>query len=105
MLLPLPGYDQLGRKVVLGRWGIYDPRKISMDELIKSVGIMLDVMMDVDEKSSITGMVMVGDCTGLTLQHALSFTPSHARKSLFFWQVRRGHWLLSLQLLKHSLFQ
>lgn len=86
-MLPLPGHDQLGRKVLFGRWGIYDPKMVSMDELIKTTSMFIDVMLDEDELSSITGIVMLGDCTGLTVSHAVAFTPSHAKKSLVMWQV------------------
>ena len=58
-----------------------------MDELIKSISIVMDVMQDEDEQSNLTGIVMLGDCTGLTVSHAIAFTPSHARKSLVMWQV------------------
>ncbi|XP_050724980.1 retinol-binding protein pinta-like isoform X2 [Eriocheir sinensis] len=87
IMLPLPGHDQLGRKVLFGRWGIYDPKMVSMDELIKTTSMFIDVMLDEDELSSITGYVMLGDCTGLTVSHAIGFTPSHAKKSLVMWQV------------------
>ncbi|XP_042230146.1 alpha-tocopherol transfer protein-like isoform X6 [Homarus americanus] len=86
VLLPLPGYDHLGRKVVFGRWGIYDPNDVSMDALIKALSVIFDLLMDEDEQACITGVVLTGDCTGLTLQHALAFTPGHARKCLYFWQ-------------------
>lgn len=87
VLLPLPGYDQLGRRVMLGRWGIYDPKQVSMDELIKTTSMFMDVMLDDDEQSSVTGTVMLGDCTGLTISHAVAFTPSHGKKSMVMWQV------------------
>nr|XP_045595422.1 alpha-tocopherol transfer protein-like isoform X4 [Procambarus clarkii] len=86
VMLPLPGYDHLGRKVLLGRWGIYDPNELSMDEVIRGVGIIFDILMQEDEGACISGVVMLGDCTGLTLQHALAFTPAHARKTFYFWQ-------------------
>lgn len=87
ILLPLPGYDRLGRKILLGRWGIYDPKMVSMDELIKTTSMFLDVMLDEDEQSSISGYIMMGDCTGLTISHAIAFTPSHGKKSMVMWQV------------------
>lgn len=77
----------MGHKVLFARWGIYDPKMVSMDELIKTTSMFIDVMLDEDEQSSIKGIVMLGDCTGLTFSHAVGFTPSHAKKSMVMWQV------------------
>lgn len=87
IILPLPGYDQHGRKVLFGRWGIYDPKQVSMDEVIRTCSILFDLVMEEDEQCSVTGMVLAGDCEGLTLSHAMAFTPAHAKKSMVFWQV------------------
>lgn len=89
-MLPLPGYDHLGRKIVFGRWGIYNPGEVNVDDLCKMGCIMLDILLEEDEQMSITGVVMVEDCSGLTLSHAIAFTPAHAKKSLVMWQVRPG---------------
>lgn len=87
VMLPLPGHDSLGRKVLFCRWGVYDPKEVSMDELIKSTSMVIDLMLEEDELSNLAGVVWVGDCTGVTIAHAVSFTPAHARKSLVMWQV------------------
>lgn len=87
VMLPLPGYDHQGRKVVFGRWGIYDPNKVSMDEVMKLGSLIFDVLLDEDEQATITGVVMAGDCTGLTLAHAMAYTPAMAKKSMVLWQV------------------
>ncbi|KAG0725935.1 Retinol-binding protein pinta [Chionoecetes opilio] len=86
VVLPLPGYDVLGRKVLLCRWGIYAPNEVSMDELIKTTSMTMDVMQDEDEQSNLVGINMLGDCTGLTVSHAIAFTPSHAKKCMVMWQ-------------------
>ncbi|XP_069978325.1 alpha-tocopherol transfer protein-like isoform X3 [Penaeus vannamei] len=86
VMLPLPGYDHQGRKVVFGRWGIYDPNKVSMDEVMKLGSLIFDVLLDEDEQATITGVVMAGDCTGLTLAHAMAYTPAMAKKSMVLWQ-------------------
>merc|ERR1712212_873879 len=86
VMLPLPGYDHLGRKIVWGRWGIYDPNVVSMDEILKLGSIIFDVMLEEDEQAGITGVVLAGDCTGLTFTHAVAFTPAIAKKSMVLWQ-------------------
>ncbi|KAK4301939.1 hypothetical protein Pmani_025948 [Petrolisthes manimaculis] len=86
-MLPLPGYDREGRKVLFGRWGIYDPKHVSMDEVIRTCSIIFDLVMEEDEQCNLTGIVLAGDCTGLSLSHAMAFTPAIGRKSMVFWQV------------------
>lgn len=87
VMIPLPGYDRLGRKVVFGRWGIYDPNKVSMDDIMKLGSMIFDVLLEEDEQASVTGVVIAGDCTGLTLAHAVAYTPAMAKKSMVLWQV------------------
>ncbi|KAK8375026.1 hypothetical protein O3P69_017775 [Scylla paramamosain] len=86
VVLPLQGYDPMGRKVLFCRWGIFDPKEVTMDELIKSTSMIMDVLMDEDEQTSLVGINMLGDCTGLTFSHAIAFTPAHAKKSMVMWQ-------------------
>lgn len=86
-MVPLPGYDQLGRKVLFGRWGINDPKAVSMDEMIQATSMLIDVLLEEDEQSSVTGIVMLDDCASATISHALAFTPSHARRAFVLWQV------------------
>ncbi|MPC26283.1 Alpha-tocopherol transfer protein [Portunus trituberculatus] len=76
----------MGRKVLFCRWGIYDPKEVTMDELIKSTSMIMDVLMDEDEQTSLVGINMLGDCEGLTFSHAVAFTPAHAKKSMVMWQ-------------------
>ncbi|XP_042230142.1 alpha-tocopherol transfer protein-like isoform X2 [Homarus americanus] len=79
--LPLPGYDSRGRKVVLTRWGEFDPSHIGLSDLMKVSLAVLDVWMEEDEQASVTAMVMVEDCGGLTFSHLATFTPTFAKKA------------------------
>ncbi|XP_069187328.1 retinol-binding protein pinta isoform X1 [Procambarus clarkii] len=86
LMLPLPGYDHLGRKVYLNRAGDFDPKEVSVDEINKACLTILDISTEEDEQSTITGTVMVGDVEKMTLAHVAAFTPSMMKKSMVLWQ-------------------
>merc|ERR1719209_1000309 len=44
LMVPLPGYDSLGRKVILGRLGAWDPNKMKPEDLFKAGSMLLDVL-------------------------------------------------------------
>nr|XP_045595423.1 alpha-tocopherol transfer protein-like isoform X5 [Procambarus clarkii] len=86
LMLPLPGYDHLGRKVFLSRAGEYDPKDVSVDEVNKACLTILTVFAEEDEQSTITGTVMVLDVEKMTLAHMTGYTPSVVKKSMVLWQ-------------------
>lgn len=88
LMVPLPGYDELGRKVILGRWGVYDPHKVTLDEVTKASCIISDVLLEEEEKATVTGYVMMMDCAGITVTHMTGYTPALMKKSMVMWQVR-----------------
>lgn len=88
LLLPLPGYDHLGRKVIVCRWGLYDPRLVSAEDLMKASSIIFDVFIEEDDQASVTGHVLLGDCADLSVRHVAGFTLPFASKSMTLYQVR-----------------
>ncbi|KAK8734208.1 hypothetical protein OTU49_006058, partial [Cherax quadricarinatus] len=86
VMLPLPGHDHLGRKVILGRWGVYDPQQVSVDDMNRASLMISDILAEEDEQTTITGSVFVGDSEGMTMAHIASFTPSLMKKSMVLWQ-------------------
>ncbi|KAI9559252.1 hypothetical protein GHT06_016041 [Daphnia sinensis] len=70
--LPLPGYDHLGRKVLLARPGAHDPAKFKFEH-IQRVGFMVsEVLGDEDEQLFITGMVVLIDLSDFGMNHFTS---------------------------------
>ena len=68
-MLPLPGYDRMGRKVIVFRPGSYDPNKISM-EVVQKASFMVNEIMGVEsEQMFITGIVVVIDYQGFSMSH------------------------------------
>ena len=84
--LPLPGYDHLGRKVVIIRLACYDPSAIKI-ELIQRVSFMVwEILGDEDEQMFITGMVLIFDMEGFTMSHFAQMPMSMAKKLMPCWE-------------------
>lgn len=88
VILPLPGYDHLGRKVYLGRFGACDPEKFDVNDMTAATLMIFDVQLDEDEQSTVTGTVLVTDASGMTMAHMVHYTPAVMKKSMVLWQVR-----------------
>ncbi|KAK4010343.1 hypothetical protein OUZ56_019489 [Daphnia magna] len=80
-ILPLPGYDHLGRKVLLHRPGVNDPAKCRFED-VQRVGFMVsEILGDEDEQMFIAGMVILVDMTDFSMGH-ITGTPMAAMKKL-----------------------
>ena len=44
MFLPLPGYDALGRKVLVYRIGCFPPDKVKLEDLERGFGMVNEVL-------------------------------------------------------------
>ena len=55
---------------------------------MKASNMVFSVMADEDEQWTVTGMVQVIDCAGLSSSHALQMTPAFVKKAMVVWQVR-----------------
>jgi len=85
LVLPLKGYDQEGRRVIIMRMGLWDPSKISIDALFR-VTAMINMLVLKDEQTQVCGIVSVQDMAGMSASLMGTFTPSLAKKSLTCWQ-------------------
>jgi len=84
--LPLPGYDDKGRKVILIRATIHNPYKNKQDDVFKIMNMVLDVLCRDEEAISVHGVVSVIDLSGVGIGHAMQMTPSIIRKAVNSWQ-------------------
>jgi len=85
-LLPLPGKDDKGRKVILIRSTIHDPYAHKQDDIFKIMNMILDILCLEDESISVTGVVAIIDLQGVSVGHAMQMTPSMIRKAVNSWQ-------------------
>nr|CAH0106714.1 unnamed protein product [Daphnia galeata] len=84
--LPLPDYDQHGRKVIIMRPGCYDPFNFKPEDIEKASFMISDVMVKDDEQLFVTGMVIVYDCQGFTLNHFTQRPLSLTKKHMYYLQ-------------------
>lgn len=87
IILPLPGYDTNGRKIILTRPGLEYPYSTSLEDVTKACVMVMDVWLLEDEQNSVTAVVMVEDFKTMTLAHLAAFTPAMANKISTMFQV------------------
>ncbi|EFX74067.1 hypothetical protein DAPPUDRAFT_307513 [Daphnia pulex] len=69
IMLPLPGYDRLGRKVFVYRMGCFPPEKVKVEDLEKASGMVAEVLAYEEPVIFITGVVVIVDFEGYSLSH------------------------------------
>nr|XP_045595426.1 alpha-tocopherol transfer protein-like isoform X8 [Procambarus clarkii] len=84
--LPLLGYDKEGRRVVLTRWGRYDPSKAPVSDLMRATLAVIEVWMEEDEQASVTAMVTIEDCRSLGFSHIAVLKPAFVKKAAMVLQ-------------------
>ncbi|KAI9559302.1 hypothetical protein GHT06_016091 [Daphnia sinensis] len=84
--LPLPDYDQHGRKVIIIRPGCYDPYRFKPEDIEKANFMISEVMVLDDEQMFVTGMVIIYDCQGYTLNHLTQRPLSLTKKHMYYLQ-------------------
>ncbi|KAL7632660.1 UNVERIFIED_CONTAM: hypothetical protein RMT77_017039 [Armadillidium vulgare] len=85
LMVPLPGYDCHGRKVILSRLGAWTPYKHRPEDLFRAASMLFDVLFIEDEQMSVTGFVQVNDMTGISFRHASCLSLSLVRKVMTVW--------------------
>ncbi|XP_050724981.1 retinol-binding protein pinta-like isoform X3 [Eriocheir sinensis] len=97
IVLPLPGFDQNGRRVMMSRPGLLDLSYATMDDLTKAAMMLFDVYQEEDEAHTVTGMVMVEDLKNISISYIAAMTPVIMKKAMTLFQVfcfaffPRGH--------------
>ena len=86
VVIPLPGYDRHGRKVVVMRGGKSDPNTMKKDDEFKASTMMMELAMAGDTQAVIRGIVLLQDLSGMTASHAVSMTPAIAKRAMTVWQ-------------------
>jgi CRAL/TRIO domain len=85
-LLPLPGYDHLGRRVAIIRSGFPDPSATNF-EVIQRVSFMVwELFCHEEEQMFITGAVLILDMEGYTISHFTQLPMSLAKKLQLCWE-------------------
>jgi len=82
--IPLMEHDQLGRKVIVMRSGIVDPLLHKPEDVEKVSFMVGEVMAKDDEQFPITGIVVIIDMEGFTLDHLTHRPLSITKKQMKF---------------------
>ncbi|XP_050697202.1 alpha-tocopherol transfer protein-like isoform X5 [Eriocheir sinensis] len=86
IVLPLPGFDQNGRRVMMSRPGLLDLSYATMDDLTKAAIMLFDVYQEEDEAHTVTGMVMVEDLKDISISYIAAMTPVTMKKAMTLFQ-------------------
>lgn len=88
MVPTLPGATALnGARIIFGRPGIRDPNTTTMDHMLRTLYVMLDVVNAETECLSVQGVNVVIDATNLSFAHTAQMTPSVMKKASTIFQV------------------
>ncbi|XP_028127985.1 clavesin-1-like isoform X3 [Diabrotica virgifera virgifera] len=79
-IITVPPYrEQNGRRILLYRWGNWDPAKFSSDEIFAATMLVLELAI-LEQRAQILGGIGMWDLGGLSLKQAWHMTPSVASK-------------------------
>jgi hypothetical protein len=84
----LPTPDDLGRRVILMRNGLHRPEEAKVIDMARTNLMMLDVLLEEDDRVSVCGTVNVMDHSNVTLAHMSQFSPSLVKKMTTIFQVK-----------------
>jgi CRAL/TRIO domain len=80
-------YDQQDRKVIIMRPGCYDPLLFKPEDIEKANFMISDTMGLDDEQMFVTGMVIIIDCQGFSLNHLTQKPLALTKKQMYYLQV------------------
>jgi len=81
VFLPLPLPDDQGRRVVLMRIGVHNPERVKVADIFKVNMMIMDVLLEEDDRAVICGTVFIIDHSNVTMSHLVQYSPSFAKKT------------------------
>lgn len=81
LFLPLPLPDDEGHLVVLMRIGVSNPERVKAVDIFKANMMIMDVLLEEDDRVVICGAVFVIDHSNVTMSHLTQYSPSFAKKA------------------------
>ncbi|XP_067009451.2 retinol-binding protein pinta [Anabrus simplex] len=78
--------DRQGRPVWLIRLGAHDPSKVTLDDIMKTVFMMQEVIFMEDDAAVICGHTYLVDCAAIRAENLGQFTPAYVKKTMVCWQ-------------------
>lgn len=78
----LNGFDKKGRRVFFWQMGKINPEEHKLEDLYRLHFILMEIIMDEMDQSSVTGFITANNCKGATLSHvAMMSNPVTMKKS------------------------
>jgi phosphopantetheine adenylyltransferase len=84
--VPLPLPDEKGRYVLFGRMGVHPP-ELKVADLMKVNMMMMDILMEENDRIVICGSTNVVDFEKNTMAHMVQMTPAIAKKISTLFEV------------------
>lgn len=87
IVLPLPITGSPGSpRILFFRMSAYDPNRVSIEEVMKVVIMINDILMIEDDNSVVSGQLWVGDLGNISMGHITQMNPAFLKKALLIWQ-------------------
>lgn len=86
VVLPLPIGSPGSPRVLFIRMSAYDPNRVTIEEIMKVVTMINDVLIMEDDNSVVSGQLWVGDLAGISMGQITQMTPAFLKKALLIWQ-------------------
>lgn len=86
VVLPLPLEGPGAPRLLLFRISAYDPAEVSAEEVTKVFLMVLDILLMEDDNLGVAGQAIVGDLSGVTLQHLIQLHPAFLKKGIMLIQ-------------------
>lgn len=69
------------------RIGVHNPEQVKVADLFKVNMMVMDVLLEEDDRAVICGTVIIIDHSNVTLSHLVQYSPSFAKKTTTLLQV------------------
>lgn len=70
------------------RIGVHNPEEVNTVDIFKVNMMIMDILLEEDDRSVICGIVLIIDHLNTTLKHMVQYSPSFAKKTITLLQVR-----------------
>jgi hypothetical protein len=81
------------------RIGVHNPNQVKVADIFKVNMMVMDVLLEEDDRAVICGTVFIIDHSNVTLSHLVQYSPSFAKKTTTLLQVLGHVWSVDLSLL------